>query len=114
MKRTGRHPIWSWVIHTPWVLATLAVLAVIIFFGAGFGNPLIKRVLIRRIEAATGGKTEVDSISIRWLSLRVSLKGLVIHGKEPKGTEPFVIADQIDVGLRIDSLWGRKVSVDEL
>ena len=114
MKRTGRHPIWSWVIHTPWVLATLAILAVVIFFGSGFGNPLIKRVLIRRIEAATGGKTEIDSISIRWLSLRASIKGLVIHGKEPKGTEPFVAADQIDTALRIDSFWGRKVSLDQL
>jgi translocation and assembly module TamB len=114
MKRTGRHPIWSWIIHTPWVLATLAVLAVLIFFGSGAGNPLIKRVLIRRIEAASGGKTEVDSISIRWLSFRATIKGLVIRGKEPKGTEPFVVVDQIDVGLRVDSFWGRKISLDEL
>ncbi len=21
MKRETRHPIWSWIIHTPWVLA---------------------------------------------------------------------------------------------
>ena len=24
----GRHPIWTWVIHTPWVLAVLCILAV--------------------------------------------------------------------------------------
>jgi len=114
MKRTGRHPIWSWVIHTPWVLATLAVLAVIIFFGSGAGNPLLKRALIQRIEAATGGKTEVGSLSIRWLSLRATIKGLVIHGKEPKEMEPLAVVDEIDVALRVDSFLRRKVSLDQL
>ena len=70
MKRNGRHPIWSWVIHTPWVLATLAILAVIIFFGSGAGNPLIKQAIIQRIESATGGKTEIKGLSVRWLSFR--------------------------------------------
>jgi len=37
MKREGRHPIWNWVIHTPWVLATIAILCVIVFFGSGAG-----------------------------------------------------------------------------
>ena len=114
MKREGRHPIWSWIIHTPWVLATLALLGVIAFFGSGAGNPLIKRLVIRRLEAITGGKTEINSISIHWLSLRATIKGLVIHGKEPSGTEPFVMVDEIEAGLRVDSFWGRRVSLDEL
>src|SRR5215831_4882850 len=114
MKRTGRHPIWSWVIHTPWVLATLALLGVIIFFASGVGNPLLKRALVRRIEAATGGKTEVGSLSIRWLALQATIKDLVIHGKEPEGTEPFVAVDQVDLVIRIDSFWSRKVSLDNL
>ena len=114
MKRNGRHPIWSWVIHTPWVLATLAILAVIAFFGSGAGNPLIKEAIIRRIEAATGGKTEIGGLSIGWFSLHATLKGLVIHGKEPAGTEPLVTVDEVAVGLRVDSFWGRKVSLDEL
>ncbi len=114
MKRNGRHPIWSWVIHTPWVLATLAILAVIIFFGSGAGNPLIKQAIIQRIESATGGKTEIKGLSIRWLSLDATLKGLVIHGKEPAGTEPLVAVDEVAFGLRVDSFWGRKISLDEL
>src|SRR6202790_401228 len=114
MKRTGRHPIWSWVIHTPWVLVTLAILAVLAFFGSGAGNPLIKQVIIRRIEAVTGSKTEIEALSIRWLSLRATLKGLVIHGKEPAGTEPLIAIEEIEAGLRVDSFWGHKVSLDEL
>src|SRR5262249_50147901 len=102
---------------TAWVLGikiTLIVIGVIVFFGSGAGNPFLKRVLIRRLNAATGGYTTLDSLSIRWLSLRATLKGLTIHGKEPAGTEPFLIAKEVEAGLRIDSFWGHKVSLNDL
>jgi translocation and assembly module TamB len=114
MKRESRHPIWSWVIHTPWVLALLAILALIVFFGSGAGNPIISRLIVQRLEAATGAQVELSGISIRWLSLRFTLRGLVIHGKEPVGTEPLFSAEEVQAGLRVDSFWGRKVSLDEL
>jgi translocation and assembly module TamB len=114
MKHAGRHPIWSWVIHTPWVLATIAILCVIGFFGSGAGNPLIQRYAVRRLQAITGNRVELSSLSIRWLSLEATLRGLVIHGREPAGTEPLFAAEQVRAGLRIDSFWGRKVSLDEL
>ena len=85
MKREGRHPIWNWVIHTPWVLAVIAILSVIGFFGSGAGNPLIQRYVIRRLQIATGARVDLAAISIRWLSLEATLKGLVIHGSEPAG-----------------------------
>jgi hypothetical protein len=114
MKREGRHPIWSWVIHTPWVVATLAILSLIVFFGSGAGNPLIRRVLVRRLETITGGRVELRTLSIQWLSLGVTLNGLVIHGSEPAGTEALLAAEEVHVGLRIDSFWGRKISLNEL
>jgi translocation and assembly module TamB len=114
MKRESRHPIWSWIIHTPWVLAVIAILATIAFFGSGAGNPFIRRLIVHRIESMTGGRTELQSISIRWLSLRLTLKGLVIHGKEPAGTEPLFAAEEVQAGLHVDSFWGRKVSLEEL
>ena len=64
-QRRTRHPIWSWIIHTPWVLAVLAVLGVVIFLGSGAGNPLLQRLLISRLDALTGGKVELRGISIR-------------------------------------------------
>jgi len=102
------------VIHTPWVLATLAILSVIVFFGSGAGNPLIRRVLVRRLENITGGRVEVRTLSIQWLSLGVTLNGLVIHGSEPAGSEALFAAEEIHAGLRIDSFWGRKVSLNDL
>ena len=114
MNGRRRHPIWTWVIHTPWVLAVLAVLGVIIFFVSGAGNPLIERLLIARLESATGGKVEFRAMSIRWLAMRVTLDHLVIHGNEPAGVEPLFSADEVQAALRIDSFWGRRVSLNEL
>ena len=114
MNQGRRHPIWSWVIHTPWVLTLLGILAVVIFFGSGSGNPLLERVLVNRLDRATGGTAELRSISVRWLSLRVTLHGLVIHGNEPAGTEPLFTAGEVQATLRIDSLWGTRISLDEL
>ena len=54
MNQRRRHLIWRWVIHTPWVLVVLAVLGVVTFFGSGSGNPLLERLLVSRLERATG------------------------------------------------------------
>ena len=117
MTKETRRRKWRWLRHTAWVLGiklTLIALSLIIFFGSGAGNPFLKRVLIRRLNSTLGGWSEVESLSIEWMSLRAKIHGLVIHGKEPKGSEPLFSATEIDAGLRIDSFWGRRVSLDEL
>src|SRR2546430_7561423 len=85
-----------------------------IFFGSGAGNPLLTRLLVSRLEQMTGGKVELHSLSIRWLAMRATIKGLVIHGKEPAGTEPLFTAEEVQADLRVDSFWGRRISLSEL
>jgi len=114
MKVRKRHPIWNWVIHTPWVLTVIGILCVIGFFGSGAGNPILERWIVHRLEKATGGRVEVRAISIQWLAMRTTLKGLVIHGREPAGTQPLFSADEVQAELQIDSFWGRKVSLRDL
>jgi uncharacterized protein involved in outer membrane biogenesis len=114
MSARRRHIIWTWVIHTPWVLALLCIIAIIGFFGSGAGNPLIRRLILQRVESITGRNVEVRTVSIRWLALGVTLKGLVIHGSEPAATEPLFSAEEARIGLRIDSFWGRKISLNDL
>src|SRR5580704_16266986 len=114
MKVRRRHPIWNWIIHTPWVLTVIAILSVIVFFGSGAGNPLLSRLIVRRLQSMTGGKVEFRALSVQWMSMRVTIKGLVIHGKESAGTEPLLTANEVEARLRVDSFWGRKVSLEEL
>jgi translocation and assembly module TamB len=117
MTRENRRRRWRWLRHVAWVLGAKIVLIVtglMIFFGSGAGNPLLSRLLVSRLERVTGGKVELRALSIHWLAMRATIKGLVIHGKEPRGAEPLFTAEEVQAGLRIDSFWGRRISVDEL
>jgi len=111
------HRKWKWLRRVGWVLGVkiaLILTAVIIFFGSGAGNPLLRRLAVKRINSITGGRAEISSLSIEWLSMHATVKGFVVHGKEPPGTEPLFSAAEIRAGLRIDSIWGRKVSLSDI
>src|SRR5208283_4895986 len=106
-----------WLEHVLWVLGTWTLLAIAlaaIAVYSGLANPLLRRALVSRMEALTGGKVEVRTVSISWFSLDATVRGLVVHGKEPSGTEPLFTVEQAKIGLRVDSFWGRKVSLKEL
>src|SRR6266403_3830444 len=117
VTRETRRRKWRWLRHVAWVLGAkifLIVTGLLIFFGSGAGNPLLSRLLVSRLEQMTGGKVELRALSIQWLAMRATIKGLVIHGREPAGTEPLFTAEEVRAGLRIDSIWARRVSVNEL
>jgi hypothetical protein len=108
---------WRWLKHVVWVLGvntSLIVAAAVLFFGSGAANPLLRRLIVSRVNLMTGGRTELRTLSIGWFSLHTTLRGLVVHGHEPAGTEPLFSAEEVQVGLRIDSFWSRKISLDEL
>jgi translocation and assembly module TamB len=117
MKELDLKRKWRWLRHVAWVAGItsfLVLLALVLFFGSGAGNPLLRRLIVSRINLMTGGRAELRTVSIGWLSLHATLKGLVIHGREPSATQPFFFAEEVGVGLRVDSFWGRKISLDEL
>lgn len=106
-----------WLEHLIWVLSTWTVLLIalaVIAVGSGLANPLLRRLLVHRIEALTGARVEIRTVSMGWFTLNATVNGLVIHGKEPADTEPLLTVEQARVGLRIDSFWGRKVALNEL
>jgi translocation and assembly module TamB len=106
-----------WVEHLLWVLGTWALLLIalaVIAVGSGLANPLLRRILIARIETLSGARAEIRTVSLGWFSLNATINGLVVHGKEPADTEPLFSAEQVRVGLRIDSFWGRRVGLNDL
>src|SRR5260370_14432118 len=120
MTQETRRRKWRWLRHVAWVLAAKAFLillilcGVAIFLGSGAGNPLIHRYIVRTLEKKTGGQVALRAISIRWLSLEITLKGLVIHGREPAGTEPLFAADEVQAGFCIHSFCGHTGSPYDL
>src|SRR5277367_2639863 len=115
-KETRRQKI-LWLEHLFWMLGIWSLLAfalAAIALGSGLANPLLRHALISRVEGLTGGKVEIRTVSVGWFSLTATANGIVIHGKEPATTEPLFSAEQARIGLRIDSFWGRRVSLNEL
>src|SRR6516225_3185224 len=106
-----------WLEHLLWVLGTwtlLAIALVVIAVGSGLANPLLRRILIHRVEVLTGARVEIRTVSVVWFSLHATIRGMVVHGKEPADTEPLLSVEQARVGLRIDSFWGRRVGLNDL
>jgi translocation and assembly module TamB len=106
-----------WVEHLLWVLGTWTLLLLalaIIAVGSGLANPLIRRILIHRVQALTGARVEIRTVTVGWFSLNATINGLVVHGTEPADTEPLFSVEQARVGLRIDSFWGRRVGLNDL
>jgi translocation and assembly module TamB len=116
-QATPKKSRWRWLRHVAWVLAVkvfLIIALLVLFFGSGAANPLLRRLIIRRINAVTGGRTELRTLSIGWFSMHITLRGLILHGSEPAGSPPLLSAEEVLAGLRIDSFWGRKISLEEL
>src|SRR5260370_7645211 len=107
MTSETRRRKWRWLGHVAWVLAAkvflilLILTGVAIFFGSGAGNPLIQRYVVHTLERVTGGQVALKSISIRWLSLEITMKGLVIHGREPSGTQPLFPAHKAQPAIAL-------------
>lgn len=96
------------------VKIALVFAGLLIFLSSGGVDAFLKRALVHRLEAATGVRVELKHFSMRWWGLRAQLRGVVLHGREPAGAEPLFAAEEVDLALRIDSFWGKKVSLSEV
>ena len=117
MTKESRRRKILWLEHLFWMLGTWTLLAMalaVIAVGSGLANPLLRRILIHRLEVLTGARVEIRTVSVGWFSLHATIRGMVVHGKEPADTEPLFSVEQARVGLRIDSFWGRRVGLNDL
>jgi translocation and assembly module TamB len=102
-----------WVLGVA-LLIVASPVAVMLILSSGAADNDIRRTIVEQIQKATSGTAELGGFHFNPWRLQVMLSGLTIHGHEPAGTPPFFHADRLVVGLRIDSVWGRKFSVGDL
>src|SRR6267142_383412 len=77
-------------------------------------HEIVRRRVIAELEAVTGGKAEVDSITWTLLSLKFEIRGLTIHGEEGPGQIPFLHADRLTAQARIVSFFSQRIGLRSL
>ncbi|PYU17805.1 MAG: hypothetical protein DMG32_27265 [Acidobacteria bacterium] len=102
-----------------WVLGVAVVLVAVpltlmLILSNGATDNYLGRTIVEQIQKLTSGKAELAAFHFNPWRLRVTLSDFTVHGREPDGTPPFFHADRLEVGLRIDSVWGRRVSLGDV
>ncbi|HUJ29730.1 MAG TPA: translocation/assembly module TamB domain-containing protein [Candidatus Acidoferrum sp.] len=109
MKFRWKHGIWFTVL-----LVAGTALAVYLAVVTGFVHGYVRHAIVRGIEEHTGARVEMKRFHLRIWSLKAEIDGLTLHGLENSVAPPLFHADRVDAGIRIDSFFARKYSVDEL
>ena len=99
-------------------VAALAALSVVAFLllldQTGLPAYWMRRAVVRRIVAMTGGGVELGDFHFSLWRFRAELFDLTVHGSEPPSSRPYFHATYVRADLRLVSLLGRRVALEEL
>ncbi|HEY6444484.1 MAG TPA: translocation/assembly module TamB domain-containing protein [Candidatus Acidoferrales bacterium] len=96
------------------IFIALGVLLVGTLLKSGFVERWVRREIVSRVEQSTGAGIEMGAFHLNVWHLELEIDDLTVHGLEAADMPPLFHADRVDVGVRIISLLGRKVALDEL
>lgn len=97
------------------ILVFLALCAGLVFYlNSDSFQQSVRRKVIAQLERMTGGKVELQTLGWKWTSLQFEARGLTIHGLEAPSDVPYAHADRINVGVRIVSLFTRKIALSNV
>jgi translocation and assembly module TamB len=99
-------------------LAALSVaglcVAVFLLIETGIVERWARHIVVSQIEQRTGARVELGGFHLHIWQLRAELDDLTLHGLEAAGTPPLFHAAHVNVAIRILSLTGKEIAVDEL
>ena len=111
-RRYLRHLLWG---STGVGLLLIAGVVGLYFWASSsaFEN-IIRKRLIARIDAATGGRAEIASFHWNLLNLEGEADGLVLHGREAAGEAPYAQLASLRISISVLGLFSPRVSVARL
>src|ERR1035438_8991545 len=72
------------------------------------------RSFVTDTNRATGGRAEIGKVDFQLSTLTAHLYNITLHGGEPPSQPPLLHIDKLTVGLKIQSIFRRKVSLSQL
>jgi translocation and assembly module TamB len=86
-------------------------LVAVYLIGTGLADRWARRTMVEQLEKITGARVELGNFHFAWRFLSARFDGLTLRGNEPEGTPPLFHADHLQVEIRVESIWGRKISL---
>ena len=96
------------------LLPAVTIVGLLFTLSSGVIDSRIRAEITQQIAKRLNTTAELGQFHFDPWRLRVILADLTIHGREPEGTPPFLHIARLEVGIRVDSLWGRKFSVGDV
>ena len=110
----------DWRKTVRWTAAVIGVLLLVVIVGGvlllrstAFHRYLMAK-LVQQAGEATGARVELQDLAIHVKTLTADAYGLVIHGTEGPGERPLLQVQHARVGVKIISIFHRKVNLSEL
>ena len=93
----------------PALLLVLILASILVVRSAWFAN-YVREKIIATTEESTGGVVEIGSFQFDWTHLTARIRNFVLHGTEPKGSDPLARVALLEVRLKLFA--GLKQAVD--
>lgn len=103
-----------WIVGGTVAAVALIVGAALLVLQSRWFYDRVRDRLVATVEEATGGRVEIDAFAFDWKRMRAEVRGLTLHGNEPKDKPPLLRAAGIAVGLKVVSLLKRDVDIQSL
>ncbi|MGA9507281.1 MAG: translocation/assembly module TamB domain-containing protein [Candidatus Sulfotelmatobacter sp.] len=104
----------GWTLAILVFLIAVAVIGGLLFLRTTSFQRLAIRTIVKDVNQATGSRTDIRHFDFRLSTLTARLYDITVHGTEAAGQSPLLHVDQLTVGLKIQSILRRKVSLSEL
>ena len=96
------------------LILILSIVGVILWAGSASFESLVRRRLIARIEAVTGGRVEIAAFHWHLFGLDADATGLVIHGREAANEAPYAKVARVHVRISVLGFFSPRVLLQDL
>ena len=106
--------ILGWTLAILGMLIAVSVTCGLLFLRTASFQRLAIRTIVKDVNQSTGSRTEICHFDFKLSTLTAHLHDITVHGTEAAGLPPLLHVDELTVGLKIQSILRRKVTLSEL
>src|SRR3984885_3389311 len=104
----------GWSLAGMVILLVLVVCCGVLFLRCRYFANYASSKIVESVNEATGGRTEIRNLDFDLSTLTAHLYDVTVHGTEAANQAPLLHLDRLTVGLKIQSVLQRKITLSEL